>query len=198
MRIIMPIVLTLHILTGCVSKQTLDGVATVSAISAALPLIPFAEAYHAVNDTKGKAKTQRERWRQQFDPVYQKRIDAILARDPDADARRAYDENSIAFYPMTYKSNLYVGLIWNQKNTSGEINQAIIDNNELLKYLQILLSNDALHEKEAGYKYHSPTHDSFSAEAFQYKATFNKKMSELSGKHSPLKKLKNPFKTTAD
>ncbi|XQF93733.1 hypothetical protein ACOBV9_08730 [Pseudoalteromonas espejiana] len=195
MRQILVLVLSIQLLVGCTSKQDLGGIATVSALVVALPLIPFAEAYHAVNDTDRKAKAQLDIWRQQFDPVYQKRVEVILDRDPIADAQQVFNDNKVVFMPAMYRSGLYVGLIWNHEKTDGKANQAIIDNDELLTYLQTLLSNDPLHEKEAGYKYHSPMHECFSAKVFDYKAAFNKKMSELSGKYSPNKALKNGLKT---
>ena len=195
MRKILTLFIISLILNGCASKQNLGGVATVSALLVAVPLVPFAEAYHVINDTKGKAKKQLELWQEQFDPVYEKRIEIIEGRNPIADAEAKFHEGKVAFMPAMYQSGLYVGLLWNQDKTDGDANQTIINNDELLSYLQALLSNDPLHEKEAGYKYHSPIDDCFTAKVFDYKAAFNKKMSELSGKYSPNKALKNGLKT---
>jgi len=37
-------------------NETLAAISTVSAIAVAVPLVPFAEVYHIINDTKGKDK----------------------------------------------------------------------------------------------------------------------------------------------
>ncbi len=191
--------ITSLLLNGCASKQGLGGIATVSALVVALPLIPFAETYHAINDTQGKAKAQQEQWRLQFDPVYKERIKLIEARNAIVDAENIFNNSDVAFLPVTYQSGLYTGLIWNNEKTNGEINQKLIDNNDFLKYIQSLLSDDPVHEKTANYRYHSRIHDCFESTVFDYQSAFNQKMSALSGKHSTNKIAKSDrFKQACD
>lgn len=178
------------LLGGCATKQELGAITTGSALAVAVPLTPLTEAYHAINDTEGKATQQREKWQKQFDPIYEKKIETILSRDPIADAILKYNENKIVFIPGMSSIELYVGLRWDTEKTYGELNQEIIDNDKFLTFILKLLSNDPVHEKEAGYKYNSQTYDCFAIKVFDYKAAFNTKMSELSGKYSPNKNLK--------
>jgi len=177
-------------LGGCASKQDLGAIATVSAIAVAVPLMPLAETYHVINDTKGKAKKQREIWRKQFDPIYKKKLETLLSRNPIADAIQNYNENKIVFIPGKSNNDLYVGLRSGNEPIQGKLNRDIIDNDEFLTSIHNLLSNDPTHEREAGYKYNSEIYDCFSIKVFDYKAEFNTKMSELSGKYSPYNNVK--------
>ncbi|WP_100642770.1 hypothetical protein [Alteromonas facilis] len=185
MRKFLVLLFLIPFLSGCASKQDLGGIATVSALLVSVPLVPFAEAYHVINDTEGKAKVRSEQWRMHFDPIYQKRIEIIAARNPEDDAKSKYFEQKIAFFPTMRQSDLYIGMIWGKHEIDGEKNQTVIDGDELLSSLQLLFENDPTHEEVAGHKYYSLVYDCFIEKTFVYRASFNKKMSELSGQYTP-------------
>ncbi len=182
MRKILVCMLMLLLCQAC-TKRELGGVATVSALLLAVPLVPFAEAYHVVNDTKGKAKQQQEIWRAQFDPVYAKRAELIALRDPKNDADYYYASGSIIFFPSMPTSEIYPGLSHTETKINTQLNQARIAQDETLSALQQLLSEDPLHTKTAGWKYTSDTLDRFEKLSRQYKTQFNVRMAELSVLH---------------
>lgn len=154
----------------------------------AVPLVPFAEAYHVINDTDGKAKKQLEVWRAQFDPVYAERTKLISARSAKIDAESFYNQGIIAFFPSVPSNGVYSGLKYERGNSDYKKNQQIISANESLKSLQDLMADDPLHTESAGWRYHSEILEQFRATAFDFKVEFNQRMSELSGRHSPSKK----------
>jgi hypothetical protein len=154
------------------------------------PLIPFAEAYHVINDTQGKAQEQLTQWRARFDPVYQKRVDIITIQNPVTDAELRFNQQSIVFFPAERESNAYLGLLGGQYDIDGVKNQQIIDGDPFLTYMQVLLVNDPTHEQVASYKYYSQIHDCFIQKAFEYKAAFNIRMSELSNLYAPNRSIK--------
>jgi hypothetical protein len=185
MRYFLFLMAALSWLSGCASKQDVGGGATVAALIVAVPLLPFAEVYHVINDTQGKAKDQLVQWREHFDPVYQKRIDIIMSQNPITDAELRFNQQNIVFFPTERGSDTYIGLLWAQYDIDGAKNQQMIDNDPFLTHMQVLLVNDPTHEKVASYKYHSAIHDCFVEKAFNYKAAFNIRMSELSNLYAP-------------
>lgn len=176
--------LLIPLLAGCVSKQDLGGLATLSALIVAVPLVPVAESYHVINDTEGKAVEQQQQWRASFDPVYQQRIAIIDNRDPRADAERKFAANTIGFFPIERDSKFFIGMIWGKDNVDGVANQQIIDSDEELTTLQQLFADDPTHQKVAGHRYNSPIYDCFVAKAFTYRKVYNQRLSELSGLYS--------------
>lgn len=185
MRKFLLLLVALQLLSGCVSKRDLGGVATVTLLLVAVPLVPFSEAYHLINDTEGKAQEKLKLWREGFDPIYTERINIIMSRDPTLDAEIKFHEKNIAFFPTERSSELYIGMHWGKYEIDGEQNQKVIDSDQFLTNMQLLFANDPTHEKVAGYKYHSPIYCRFEEKAFAYRAAFNQKMSELSGLYSP-------------
>lgn len=176
--------LLIPLLAGCVSKQDLGGLATLSALIVAVPLVPVAEAYHVINDTEGKAVEQQQQWRASFDPVYQQRIAIIDNRDPRADAERKFAANTIGFFPIERDSKFFIGMIWGKDEVDGVANQQIIDSDEELTTLQQLFADDPTHQQVAGHRYNSPVYDCFVAKAFTYRKVYNQRLSELSGLYS--------------
>ncbi|CAI8154602.1 MAG: Uncharacterised protein [Pseudidiomarina mangrovi] len=176
--------LLIPLLAGCVSKQDLGGLATVSALVLAVPLVPVAEAYHVINDTEGKAAEQQLQWRASFDPVYQQRIAIIDNRDPRADAERKFAANTLGFFPIERDSKFLIGMNWGKNEVDGVANQQIIDSDEELTTLQQLFADDPTHQKVAGHRYNSPIYDCFVAKAFTYRKVYNQRLSELSGLYS--------------
>lgn len=172
------------LLAGCVAKQDLGGLATVSALIVAVPLVPVAEAYHVINDTEGKASAQQQQWRASFDPVYQKRIAIIDNLDPRADAERKFAANTLGFFPIERDSKFLIGMNWGKNDVDGVANQQIIDSDEELTNLQQLFADDPTHQKVAGHRYNSPIYDCFVAKAFTYRKVYNQRLSELSGLYS--------------
>ena len=165
------------------TKQELGGVATVSALLLAVPLVPFAEAYHLINDTDGKNKKAREAWRAQFDPIYAERTAIIQARKPADDALALFNEGTVAFLPTVPGSGYYHGLSSVGAAFKDPENQSVIADNEFLLSMQTLMEDDPLHEETANYRYHSPTYDAFNEASKIYKTAFNQRMSQLSGRH---------------
>ncbi|MBA6250792.1 MULTISPECIES: hypothetical protein [unclassified Colwellia] len=173
---------------GC-TKQQLGGVATVTALLVSVPLIPFAEAYHVINDTDGKAKEQREIWEAQFDPVYIARTDLINIRNPEFDAESLYRKGHVAFFPSVPSNGIYPGLKYEMENSNYKENQLTISNNVDLNSLQVLMAKDPLHKETAGWKYNNDVFRTFWDTGLKYKVNFNQRMSELSELHSPNKKI---------
>ena len=188
MRKLVVCVLVILFSQGC-TKQELGGAATVTALLVAVPLVPFAEAYHVINDTDGKAKKQQEVWRAQFDPVYTERTKLICARNATIDAESFYSQGIIAFFPSVPSNGIYPGLKYEMENSNYKKNQQVISTHESLKSLQDLMAEDPLHTETAGWKYHSEIFEQFWAKGLDFKVEFNQRMSELSGVHSPNKKI---------
>jgi len=170
-------------ISGCISRESVSGAATVTSLLLAVPLVPFAETYHVINDSKGKAREKSEQLRQQFDPVYQQRIAIIDERDPNNDAIERFQQGTVAFLPNIRGISIFNGLLSQVSNESGEANQAVLDGDEFLTSLQALLANDPLHDSEYIIHYNSSVYDCFFAKSFIYKLKFNQQMSALSGRY---------------
>jgi hypothetical protein len=162
-------------MTGCSTEsvnENLGGVSTVSALVVALPLIPFALPFSAIeeNNERKKDKALYEK----LDPVYQKRIEMIKARSPKADADEAWNEKAIAFLPTTHDGDNYWGLEATEVNSkNGKENQRKINSNQFLTYLQTLLSNDPLQEQVQVY---NKKYLEFLDVRLDYEKTFNLEM----------------------
>ncbi len=169
------------LLASCASNdnkhsETLSGLSTVSALLVTVPLVPFAEAYHIINDTKGKTNEKMRLLSEKFDPVYNERIRMIEARDPQADATFLIEQNVIALIPSVPEANIYPGLLPQQAMTvSHEFNDETIKTNELLTYLAELMSQDPVH-KDAGPDYFGDPYRNFIFAGAAYKQVFNSRM----------------------
>ncbi len=161
--------------TGCSTEsanQNLGGIATVSALVVALPLIPFALPISAIEQNKDRKSD--EALYAKLDPVYQKRIEMIEARSPKADAEKSWNEGTSAFLPSLPNGNYYGGLEttgYNLKN--GEENAKEIAANKLLTYLQTLLSDDPLQQQVQNW---NDTYKEFLHARWDYEKAFNLEM----------------------
>ncbi len=174
------------ILTGCATtssdtEQTLGAVATVSAMAVALPLIPFAEAYHTINQTEKKLKAEREKWESILDPIYKERTKLILERSPETDAQELLKQNVTVYFPSLLGEitnfdlgTFYPGVenIWESDPDKKE-NYERVMSNSLSKYLWTLMSNDPAHENSESSHYFSGIYKTFISARFEYMEKFN-------------------------
>ena len=124
----------------------MGGIATASALVVAMPLIPFAIPYSAIQQSQERKRDKA--LYEKLDPVYQQRIEMIKARSPKADAEAAWKENTVVFLPTTHGGDNYWGLEGTEYNLkNGKENQGQIDANKFLSYLQTLLSDDPLQQQ---------------------------------------------------
>jgi hypothetical protein len=155
-----------------------SGLATASALVVALPLIPFAGAYHAVSGDVRKDAERLEQTNQELDPIYQKRIAIIESLNPTEGAERVHNEGIEAFLPQQSDMQIYPGL----KNTDvvdSKANANKILGNEFLRYLQTLMDDDPIQKNERYSNYYSPTFKRFRHLGSQYKASFNIRIRQL-------------------
>jgi hypothetical protein len=176
--------LAVSALSACTAndvKQTEGALVTTSALLVALPLIPFAEAYHALNDTNGKARANGELWRKTFEPIYSERTALIKKRDPAADAQTAAAQKHIAFLPSIPGAGFYPGVEQEAPNTDRSSNTKTIQNSDFLSYLQTLMDDDPKdkNEKEIGYRSGSAVYKEFQAASWRYKFAFNRETAAL-------------------
>lgn len=175
-----PLVLLAILLSeaGCKTeeaKQEAAGLTTVSALVVAMPLIPFALPISAIEQAKDRKKD--EALYKQLDPVYQKRIEMIKARSPEADADTAYKENAVAFLPTVTNGNIYCGLEQTKYNIEdGRQNQQRIGASTFLTYLQTLLSDDPL---QAQVRVWNQQFRDFLQTRWNYEKAFNLEMNRL-------------------
>lgn len=176
--------LIIFCLIGCVSKRDLGGIATVSALVVAVPLVPFVEAYHVINDSDGKMKAQSKAWRTQFDPVYLQRTQLLSERNAKLDALYVYKNTGEAYIPSVYEGDILFGVIYWKQKINAPQNQQIILKSPLLADIQQLVYDDPTHVKVAGYKYHSDAYDCFTIEKIKYMVAFNQAMSSHTKRYS--------------
>ena len=173
------------VLTGCSAnqaKQTGEALAATSALLVALPLIPVAEAYHALNDTNGKSAASFDAWRQAFDSSYSEKTQLIQQRDPVVDARTIAAEGAFAYLPTIPGSSFYPGRRDEIDAATRMANNVTIERNELLRYLQELMADDPKDndKKEVGYRLNQKSaYPRFSATGYAYKEAFNKEVAAL-------------------
>jgi hypothetical protein len=146
----LPVLLAVIMLApGCSTDsatQNLGGVMTASTLVVALPLIPFTLPYSAIEQSKVRKKDKA--LYQKLDPVYQKRIEMIKARSPNADADEAWNQGALVFIPSIFNGGNYPGLEKTEYNLkNGKENQRQIIANNFLTYLQTLLSDDPLQQQ---------------------------------------------------
>ena len=166
--------------SGCGSdpetrRETLGGLATTSALVAAMPLmplIPFTAGYTAISESKER-KSDKLLY-QQLDPVYQKRIEMIQARSPEADAATAWAQGSRAYLPSVPNVGYYPGLdpsVYHFGRIEG--NQEQIDHSEFLTYLQTLMTDDPLQAQVHSF---NDTFNKFLSTRHAYQEAFNREM----------------------
>jgi hypothetical protein len=156
-------------------NQELGGVATVSALTVALPLIPFAGAYHAISGDIRKEKEKERIIQEKLNPIYQKRIEMVKARLPKADADQVWKDGVTAFLSAAGRDGgIYPGLESTEFNLKDhEENQRRIDSSNFLTYLQTLLSDDPLQQQARTF---SRKHNEFFDVCLNYEESFNREM----------------------
>ena len=178
---------------GCNNiKETGAAVSTVSALVIALPLIPFAEAYHLVNQTDKKIQENADYWESTLGPVYEERTRMINARTPEKDAETVFNSGGIVYFPNTLDRvpNYELGAIYpgvelypffregdkvdSWQDPDKRKNRESVVKNELASYLWTLMSKDPKHET-----YSPKTYDTFFEATRDYKEIFNLRMFKL-------------------
>ena len=161
------------------SEQAWGGLATTSALIVALPLIPFAGAYHLISgDLRNQRKAERK-LQEVLDPVYQKRIELIQKRDPVADADQAWLDGSTAFLPSLPQGSLFPGLEgteYHLKKGLGAQNYEALQKSEFLRYLEELMGKDPLHRRHEDIHYYSERYKEFIHVCWDYRKGFNREM----------------------
>ena len=144
-----------------------------------MPLIPFANAYHAVSGDVRKDAEHLKKMNQELDPIYEKRIAIIETLNPSEGADRAHSEGADAYLPQQSDMQIYPGL----KNTDvvdSKANSGKIHGNAFLTYLQTLMDDDPVQKSDKYRDYYSPTFRRFRHLGSQFKASFNLRVQELS------------------
>jgi hypothetical protein len=169
--------ITLLIASGCSTesrKETLGGVATVSAIGAATvftPVIPFTMGYNLIEASKERRSDKL--LYEKLDPVYKKRIEMIKARSPEVDVVVAWNEGARAFLPFETNAIYHPGLGPDvYRPDLVELKQQT-NQSPLFTYLQTLLEADPL-QKEV--KVFNQTFNDFLHTRGEYEAVFNQEM----------------------
>jgi hypothetical protein len=165
---------------GCSTDPTsrtiaLGDAATASALLVTLPLIPFADAYHAISGDIRKEKEKERIIQEKLNPIYQKRIEMVKARSPKADADQTWKEGVTAFLSSLGRDGgLYPGLESTEYNLKDqEENQRRIDGGNFLTYLQTLLSDDPLQQQARNF---SEKHNEFMNVRWEYEESFNREI----------------------
>jgi hypothetical protein len=169
--------ITLLIASGCSTesrKETLGGVATVSAIGAAavlMPVIPFTLGYNVIE--AGKERRSDKQLYKQLDPVYKKRIEMIKERSPKADVAVVWSEGARAFLPLETNAIYHPGLGPEEYRLDLVELKQETNQSPLFTYLQTLLETDPL-QKEV--KVWNQTFTDFLHARGEYEAAFNQEM----------------------
>ena len=145
-----------------------------------LPIVPVAMPYNIareVHDSNAKKKLQEV-----LDPVYEKRITMIQARDPIADAKQVWAAGTQAFLPSGPGSSFFPGLENTQFNLNRQFaseNYARLQQSEFLLYLETLMSQDPVQVQHKNINYFSETYKQFIHVCGNYRAAFNLEMWRL-------------------
>lgn len=185
----------LLLFAGCASnpaerEQQLGGLATTSALVIALPLIPFAETYHILNQTEKKLRKEKEYWESVFDPIYTERIKLIKERSPEYDAEIIFTKGTEVYFPSLLREipqfnlgALYPGVeqLWSE-DPDKKLNYERARSDELANHMWILMSDDPMHikaKKEFKIIYFSRVYQNFIQLRLRYKERFNLTMYKL-------------------
>lgn len=155
-------------------QETLGGVATASALvvaTAFMPVIPFTLGYDAIKE--GKERKSDKLLYQQLDPVYEKRIEMIKARSPEADAAAVWNEGARAFLPFDPKALYHPGIEPDVDQSALIGFQQKTNQSPLFTYLNTLLSPDPL-QKEV--KVFNQSIRDFIHTGGEYETVFNREM----------------------
>ena len=175
------------LVAGCAS-QGAAGLATVSAVAVGGALSPIGEAYHAASGDDEKVRAKIEAINTRFDPICKKKIEAILSRDPIADARLLHRAGIVALLPSMPGLTIYPGL-WAPRYDISKIThgRSSAQSSKLYLELEELMnpeSKDFRQPKEE-HRYHSPVFTHFVDTALAYKAAFNREVYRLESDEKP-------------
>ena len=174
------IALVAVLLASCASpqaQQNAAGLATVSAMAVALPLIPVAKSYLAIVGDSGKDR--RDALRARLDPVYEARTVMIDQRDPLRDVKTILQSGIKALLPSVPDGIVFPGLEKPGYDFSAFAHNAeVVNRVELLAYLQTLMAKDPADnpQENGGLTYMGPTALRFQEATWRYKTAFNQAM----------------------
>ncbi|MES1939082.1 hypothetical protein T5B8_02495 [Salinisphaera sp. T5B8] len=155
----------------------LAGLATVSALMVALPLIPFVETYDWINNTDEKRRAKRRALAAHFAPIYAERTRRIRARAPKADANQLADRGVHVLLPSTPGGVVYPGLAHDRwADVDHERNADKIAADPLAVELMQLMAPDAVQDEHAESHYSGQAWRDFIDAYFDYKTAFNEQM----------------------
>lgn len=190
MKRIFPVITTVTLLAlvpSCATSKHPTGqgdpplavLATSSAFIVALPLIPLALPFNAIHEAH--ERKVEKRLQDVLDPVYEKRITMIQARDPVADAGQAWSDGTRAFLPTVSapRGCLFPGLEktgFNFNKQFGLENCARLQQSEFLQYLETLMSKDPVQIQNRNIPYLTETYKRFNRVCWNYREAFNKEM----------------------
>ena len=155
------------------------GLATVSALVVALPLIPVAGVVGLASLAGPEAKRERAAARELqtlLDPVYEKRTVMIRQRNPVLDVRDAIKIGPVGFLPESQYGVTFPGLKPIEHRSDfkfGQDNYAVVQGNEVARYLDELLGRDPLHRQHFRVNYSSAIYRTFKRASNEYRAAFN-------------------------
>ena len=161
------------------------GLATVSALVVALPLIPVAGIHGLASLAGPEAKRKRAAARElqaRLDPIYEKRTAMIRQRDPVLDVKAAIKNGAMGFLPEFQYGVTFPGLKPAEHRSDfdfGRDNYAVVQANEITRYLDELLGRDPLHRQHLSVDYNSSIYRTFKRAANEYRAAFNREVLRL-------------------
>jgi hypothetical protein len=169
---------------GC-SSQGAGGLATTSALLVALPLLPAAEAYHAISGDIDKDKQRGVELASQLRPVYFERTKLTERRKPVEDAEKLISRGIIFIMPMDFPRknsfNMYPGMpsgwIKDIPPLYAEETIEVIAKDHLALYLMTITSDDPRHDTSVIYAFsQDKVYRKFWQSRHLYKERFNKTM----------------------
>jgi hypothetical protein len=176
-------------LAGCSStdvKQTAGGVATVSALVVALPLVPVAEGYHFLSGDIRELKAKVAALKVKLDPVYEERLRMIEARDPVADARSVVSEGCELLLPSIPDGRVFPGYFDPRMGVpaSSASTPVVSPKSPTYRFLEELMDKDKLHteSEHQGVSYSGKAYTAFLKAGWRYKERFNREIVRLTGK----------------
>lgn len=160
---------------GTGAEMAAGGVATAAAVAVAIPLMPVAAVYNLPGTIRDRRK-ESEYWTQS-DPVIMKRTEKIRARDPKADARRAWKNGTRAYFRGS--DTTYMGLP-NEKNFDDKKASAFVRTFSSTPFLSSL-KKETEDEFPAPPEVHSwsPARKDLRTASETYRAAFNQEMQRL-------------------
>jgi len=176
-------------LFGCKSsdvKQNAGGVATVSALVVALPLIPFAEGYHLLSGDIRDLKAKAAAVKMKLDPVYEERLRLIQNRNPVADARTVVAEGCELFLASVPDGVVFPGYFDPGAGATipSDPRPSQSSKSPTYRFLEELMDQDPLHKESErlGVYYSGPAYTAFLRAGWSYEESFNHEIARLTGK----------------